>query len=123
MPAPPPESEPAMIRIRAARLTAAAFVPLVGPKLSMCTPMSLRRQIPTKRSRGGLHRLANVIDQPLDERRVVALGHDPNQRLGARFADDQPPLSFEFGLGGGNVLPDAVAFERLAAAVEADVLE
>ena len=60
---------------------------------------------------------------PLDQRRIVALGHHPDQRLGARLADDQAAAALELGFGGGDALAHAVGLERLGAAVEADVLE
>jgi len=75
-----------------------------------------------KGSRRRLDRLANVIDHPLHQRRIVAFGHDPDQRLGARFADHETPLALELGFGGGDPLADAVNLER-SAAVEADVLQ
>src|SRR3954468_22960435 len=100
MPAPPPESEPAIIRMRAVEVIESTFVPLPGAKFSMCTTMAFDRQIPRKCSRRRLHGLANVVDHPLDQRRIIAFGHHPDQRLGARFADDETPLPFEFGFGG-----------------------
>ena len=38
-------------------------------------------------------------------RGVVALGHHPDQRLGARLADDQPAVALELGLGRGDRAP------------------
>ena len=35
-------------------------------------------------------RVADVADQGVDKRLVVRLAHDPNDRLGARRADDEP---------------------------------
>ena len=67
--------------------------------------------------------LANVVDHPLHQSRIVALGHDPDQRLGARFADDEPPPALELRLRRGDALPDAVGLERFAGAVEANVLQ
>src|SRR5690348_14478580 len=104
MPAPPPESEPAMIRIRAVDVILRVFDPVPGAKLSMCTGLGLGRQIPRKGSRGRPHRLANIVDEALDKRAIVALGHDADQRLGARLADHEPPAALELGLGGGNAL-------------------
>ena len=89
----------------------------------MCTGTVVWPQLRRKCSRGALNGLANVVDQTLDQRRVVALGHHPDQRLGARLADDQAPAALELGFGGGDALAHAVGFERLGAAVEADVLE
>src|SRR5689334_4493880 len=80
-------------------------------------------QMRTKGSRGALNRLANVVDQPFDELRVVAFGHYADQRLGPRLADDQPTAALELGFGGGYPLLDAIGFERSLAAVEPDVLE
>src|SRR5689334_2636309 len=112
-----------MIRTRAVAVIGSAFVPLPGAKFSMCTALSFGGQIRTKRSRRGLNRLADVVDDALDECWIVALGHDPDQGLGARFADDEPALAFELRLGGGDPSPHAVGFERFGRAVEADVLE
>src|SRR5256885_7776754 len=104
------------MRIRAGFVTESAFDPLPGAKFSMRTIMSFERQLPTKRSRGRLDRLADVVDDALDERRIVALGHHTDQRLGARFADDEATLALELDLGGGDSLADAVRFDRRAAA-------
>ena len=89
----------------------------------MCTTTAFGRQIPRKCSRGRLHGLANVVDDPLDQRRIIALGHHPDQRLGAGFANDEATLAFQLGFSGGDALANAVGLERLAAAIEADVLE
>src|SRR4051794_30394186 len=124
MPAPPPESEPAMMRIRAVDVTLLAFDPLFAAKFSMCTATSLGPQLPRKSSRsGGLHSLANIVDEALDQLRIVAFGHDPDKRLGAGFANDEPPAPLELGFGGGDALPDAVGLERLGTAVEAHILQ
>src|SRR5205085_8547107 len=80
-------------------------------------------QIRTKRSRGRLNRLTNVVDDAFDERRIVTLRHDPDQRLGAGFADDETALPFEFGFRGGDTLTDAVGFEWFGAPIKADVFE
>src|SRR5205814_97927 len=100
------------MRIRAGFVTDSAFDPLPGAKFSMRTIMSFERQLPTKRSRGRLDRLANVVDDTLHERRIVALGHHPDQGLGARFADDQASPALERGLGGGDSLAQPVPLER-----------
>src|SRR5438105_1706558 len=112
-----------MMRMRAGVVTESAFDPLTGVKFSMRTIMSCDRQLPTKCSRRRLHGLANVVDEALDERGVVALGHHPDQRLGTRFADDETAPAFELGLGGGDALLHAVGLERLGPTVEADVLQ
>src|SRR4029079_15886222 len=101
IPAPPPESETAMIRMRAVAAIERALVPPSGAKFSMRTLLSLRRQIPRKRSRGGPNSLADVVDDAVDHRRIVALRHHPDQRLGARLADDEAAAALELGLGGG----------------------
>src|SRR5260221_13558036 len=112
-----------MIRIRAVGVTLPAFDPFCGAKLSMCTALSLGRQIPRNGSRRSLDRLADIVDQPLDQRRVIALGHHPDQRLGPRLADDQAPAALELALHRGDSFPDAVGFERLYASDEGHVLE
>src|SRR3954447_13223953 len=99
MPAPPPESEPAMIKIRAVGVTLPAFDPRTGAKLSMCTASSFGRQIQRKGSRRSLNGLANVVDQPLDQRPVIALRHDPDQRLGPGLPDDEASATLELGFG------------------------
>src|SRR5256885_1369091 len=110
------------MRIRAGFVTESAFDPLPGAKFSMRTIMSFERQLPTKRSRGRLNRLANVVDDAPHERRIVTLGHHPDQGFGARFADDETSAALELGLGGGDSLTNAVRFER-GTAIEAHVLE
>src|SRR5437868_9265669 len=107
-----------MIRTRAVAVIEPAFVPLPGAKFSMCTAESFGGQIRTKRSRGRLNRLANVVDDAFDERRIVTLRHDPDQRLGAGFADDETALPFEFGFRGGDTLTDAVGFEWFGAPIK-----
>ena len=92
--------EPAMMRTRAGFVMKAAFDPLLGAKFSMCTETVFGGQIPRKRSRRRLNRLADVVDNALDERRIVALCHDPDQRLRARFAYDEAAPSLQFGFGG-----------------------
>src|SRR5437764_14273404 len=111
-----------IMRIRAAFVTESAFDPLPGAKFSMRTIMSFERQLPTKRSRGRLDRLANVVDDALNKRCVVALGHHPDEGLGARFADDEASAALELGLGGGDSLAHAVRFER-GATIEPHVLQ
>ena len=71
-----------MIRIRAVGVTLLAFDPLLGAKFSMCTKWYLHSQLRIKRSRRGLDGLADVVHDPLHERRIVPFGHDPDQRLG-----------------------------------------
>src|SRR3954469_17507529 len=97
MPAPPPESDPAMMRIRAVDVTLLAFDPRFAAKFSMCTRSSLGRQIPRNGSRRRLDRLADAIDHALDHGHVLAFGHHPDNGLGARLADDEASLPFEFG--------------------------
>src|SRR6185369_127982 len=112
-----------MIRMRAVEVIEATFVPLPGAKFSMCTTLACDRQIPRKCSRGRLDRLADVVHDTLDQRRVVALGHHPDQRLGARFAYHEAALALKLGLSRGDALPYAIGLERLDTAVEAHVLE
>src|SRR5689334_14075030 len=100
-----------MIRTRAVAVIESAFVPLPGAKFSMCTIKSFGGQIRTKRSRRGLNRLANVVDDALDQLGIVAFGHHPDQRLGPRFADDEAALAFELGLSRCDALADAVGLE------------
>src|SRR5579884_514788 len=122
MPAPPLESEPAMMRMRAGFVIDAALLPLLGAKFSMCTDKSFGEQIPRKGSRRRLNCLANIVDDPLHEGRIISFGHDANQGLGARLADDQTPPALELGLGRGDAFAHAVDLERRTP-VEPHVLE
>src|SRR5580704_7111439 len=78
MPAPPPESEPATIRTR----------PFMPPR-SRCSP----RQ-----------RSDNLVDDAANELRIVALGHDTDQRFGARLAHQDAAARAQPRLGGGDRL-------------------
>src|ERR1700741_4130855 len=89
----------------------------------MRTESSFHRQLPRKFSRDGPNSLANVVYDPFDEGRVVSLGHHSNERLGTRFADDQPATAFEFSFRSRDSLSHAVGLERLCAAVEPNVLQ
>src|SRR5437773_4807075 len=104
-----------MMSMRAGFVTESTFDPLPGVKFSMRTIMSCDRQLPRKCSRGRLDGLANVVDHTLDERGIVALGHHPDQRLGARFADHEASAALQLGLGGGDSFADAVCIQRRAA--------
>src|SRR4029077_56745 len=74
MPAPPPESEPATIRTR----------PFMPPRSR----------------RGPRQRLDNLPDDPADRLRIVALGHDTDQRFGARLAYQDAAARAQSRLGG-----------------------
>src|SRR5438270_8470103 len=111
------------MRMRAGFVTESAFDPLLAAKFSMRTIQSFGRQLRTKRSRGRLDRLANVIDQALHEGRVIAFSHHADQWLSTRFADDKTPTALELGFGRGDAFLDAVGLQRLRAPVEPDVLE
>src|SRR5690348_1563250 len=112
-----------MIRTRAVLANESVLDPLGGTRFSMRTESSFHRQLPRNRSRGGPHSLADVVDDALDERWVVAFGHHADQRLCPRLANDQAAAPLQLGLGGGNALPDAVRLQRLRATVETHVLE
>src|SRR4051812_13369420 len=112
-----------MIRIRAGIVTDPTSAPPRAAKLSMRTATAFRSQMRRNGSRRRLDGLANVVDEALDQSRIVAFGHHPDQGFGARLADDQPAAALELGLRCGDALADAVGLERLGAAVEADVLE
>src|SRR5690348_5681373 len=64
----------------------------------------------------------DFADDSLDEARVVALGHDADDRLGAGFTDYQAPGLAQPGATFGDDLDDALVVERLALFV-ADALE
>ena len=53
------------------------------------------------------YRLADPVDHGLDLPGIVALGHDADERFGARGADDQPATALELGLGLGDHRLDA----------------
>src|SRR5690349_21187490 len=97
-----------MIRIRAVDVIPRVFEPVPGAKLSMCTLPSVSRQVRTKGSRRGFHGLADVVDEAFDQCRIVAFGHDTDQGLGARLANDQATAAFELRLGSSDALADAV---------------
>src|SRR5688572_8338208 len=123
MPAPPPESEPAMTSTRGIVAFKATFREACGANLSMRTTIRFRAQMRTKGSRRLSHGLANIVDQTLHQRRVVAFGHHANERLRAGFADDEAAAAFELRLCSGDPVLHRVGLERRLAAVEADVLE
>src|SRR5689334_7874477 len=111
-----------MIRIRAVDVILRVFDPLAGTKLSMCTALSLGRQIPRKGSRRSLNGLANIVDNAFDQHWIVALRHHSDEGFGARLADHQATPALKLRFGGRDPLPDAVSFQRLAGALEAHVL-
>src|SRR6185503_8966952 len=111
------------MRTRAVEVIETTLGPLRGAKFSMRTELSFRGQLPRNGSRGGPDGLANVVHDPFHEGRIVAFGHDPNEGFGARFADHEPSAALKLGLGCSDSLPDNVGYQRLGAAVEADVLE
>src|SRR5204863_435111 len=105
MPAPPPESEPAMINTR-------PFIP--GP--SQQAPALFRG--PHRRFdlfgalRDGEDRRADVVDDAGQQAFVFALRHDADDGLGPGIADYEPALFAEPRLGGGNRPLDPRCFER-----------
>src|SRR3954468_9624834 len=101
-----------MIRMRAVVDIESVFGPPLEAKFSMCTATSFRRQIPIKCSRGRLDRLANVVDNPLNERGIVAFGHHSDEWFGAGLADQQASTALQLGLGGRNALADIVGLQR-----------
>ena len=101
-----------MTRIRAVGVTLPAFDPLPGAKFSMCTKRSIHLQLRRKRSRRRLDGLANIVDNLLDERRVVPFCHYPDQRLGPGLADHDTAPALKLLFGFGDPLFDAGGFER-----------
>src|SRR5712675_507726 len=97
MPAPPPESEPATIKTR----------PFMPPP-SRCRPRD---------------RLDDLVDDAAHELRIVAFGHDADQRLGARLAHQDAAGRAEPHLGGGDRLGDGAVGERCVGIADADVLQ
>src|SRR5512132_1483555 len=96
IPAPPPESDPAMIRTRPGRRTASR--------------------------RGGTNDAADVVDDRAYQRLVFALRHHPDDRLGPGLADQQPTTVPQPPMAIVDGLLHALLFERLAA-VAADVAQ
>src|SRR5512147_2638609 len=96
IPAPPPESEPAMIRTRPHRRPASR--------------------------RGGTNDAADVVDDRADQRLVFALGHHPDHRLGPGLADQQPTTVPQPPMAIVDGLLHALLLEGLAA-IEADVAQ
>src|SRR6266851_1298243 len=97
IPAPPPESEPATIRTR-------PFMP------------------PSSR-RSSRDRLDDLVDDAAHEVRIVAFGHDADQRLGARLAHQDAAGRAELRLGGGDRLGDGVGGQRRVGIADTDVLQ
>src|SRR6266851_6563837 len=97
IPAPPPESEPATIRTR----------PFMPPP-SRCGPRD---------------RLDDLVDDAAHELRIVAFGHDADQRLGARLAHQDAAARAELRFGGGDRLHDGVRGQRCVGIADADVLQ
>src|SRR4029077_10095824 len=101
MPAPPPESEPAMISTRP--FIAAARALFGGPHRRFDLLGALRR---------GQDRAADLVDDAGQQGFILALRHDPDHRLGAGIADHQPALCSEAAFGGGDRPLDARRLER-----------
>src|SRR6187431_1232762 len=108
MPAPPPESDPAMIRTRGTVAFKATFRDDREANRSMRTTLWCRGELRTKGSRRALNGLTNVVDETLHELRIVAFGHDANERLRAGLADDQASAPFQFRLRSSDALLHAV---------------
>src|SRR5262249_26457787 len=91
IPAPPPESQPAIISTR--------------PFIAARTPSfgGLHRRLDLfRRLRRGENRGADVVDNAGQEAFVLALRHDADYRFGAGIADHEPALFAEPRLGRGN---------------------
>src|SRR5215472_16521129 len=103
MPAPPPESEPAMISTRP--FIAARGASLGGPHRRLDLFRSLRR---------GEDCTADVVDNAGQQTLVLALRHDADDRLGAGIANHEPALLAEPCLAGGDRPLDPRRLERSA---------
>src|SRR3954449_4867264 len=101
MPAPPPESEPAMISTR-------PFIRILWASFSR----PHRRFDVLGSLRNSENRGADFVDDAGQQRLVLALRHDPDNRLGAGIEDHQPSLRAEPRLGGGDRALDAGGFQR-----------
>src|SRR5438034_4886457 len=101
MPAPPPESEPAMISTR-------PFITVSGASFSR--PHRRFDVLGSLRNRE--NRGADLVDDADQQCLILALRHDPDHRLGAGVADHQPSFRAEPRLGGGDRALDAGGFER-----------
>jgi len=89
----------------------------------MRTGSSSGPQLRTKRSRGALNCLANVLDEALHERFVIAFSHHADQGFGTRLADYEPSAALQLGLRRGDTLAHAIGFQRCSTAVETNVLQ
>src|SRR5437762_7949315 len=105
MPAPPPESEPATINTRP--FIATTRTSFGGPHRRFDVLSALRRSE---------DRCADVVNDAGQQFFVPALRHDPDDRLGPRIADHQPPLRTEPRFCGGDRPLDAGRFEGPAVA-------
>src|SRR5689334_706217 len=105
MPAPPPESEPAMINTRPFIPGSSRQALFRGPHRGFNVFGALR---------DGEDRGADVVDDAGQQAFVFALRHDADDRLGAGIADHEPALFAEPRLGGGDRAFDARRFERAA---------
>src|SRR4030095_14367536 len=105
MPAPPPESEAAMISTRP--FITNRRTSLGGPYRRFDILGALRR----REDRG-----ADIVNHAGEQFLILALRHDADYRLRARIADHQPSFCAEPPLGGGYRTLDARRFERAAVA-------
>src|ERR1051326_5477300 len=94
MPAPPPESEPAMINTR-------PFIPgCIAPNEALFRGPHRGFNV-FGALRDGEDCGADVVNDPTQQAFVFALRHDADDRLGAGIADHEPALSAAPRLGGG----------------------
>src|SRR5579863_6158855 len=109
MPAPPPESDPATISTRPfitkARRSFRRPHRGLGWRLDRLGAASDRED-----------HLADLVDDARQQPLVLALRHDPDDRLGAGFADHQPPGIAEPRFALGDCPLHAPRLERLSLA-------
>src|SRR5271154_4792339 len=119
MPAPPPESEPAMVKSRAVR----AIIATSGP----ATIAEIYWGVLSGSSRFWLSgyfldRVGDVAHHGANDFLVLALRHHPDQRLGARLAHQHPAILAKLGAGAVDAGLDPRILQRRAAA-EAHILQ
>src|SRR4051812_46247705 len=117
MPAPPPESEPAMMRTRpftrGLSWRGSHPYPNAPPSRGRGT-LCLETAPPGSGAGGARDRRRHVVDDLADELLVLAFRHHADQRLGARFAHQQPPGLAEPRLAVGDRGAHGTGFERCA---------
>src|SRR4051812_38985289 len=101
-----------LLDVRNPRVVAA---PKTARAAASAAPWMIARPMRQPLGRRLLHRAGDLLDHLADQLLVVALGHDADERLGARRADQDPAGAVELLLGVGHHRLDLVALQRPAA--------